>query len=131
MRDHLGAVVLIVRPGLAGRPLPKCLEDVRHSPDGFEWGYAGSGPAQLAFALLADATDKQTAHALYMRYKDLQIAALPHAGWTLSQGEIEEWVHDVQLNCEHAWGGLLNEMPSFARCYYCGITTNLATEEQP
>jgi hypothetical protein len=25
-----------------------------HSPDGFEYGYAGSGPAQLALALLAD-----------------------------------------------------------------------------
>jgi hypothetical protein len=26
-----------------------------HSPTGFEWGYAGSGPAQLALALLLDA----------------------------------------------------------------------------
>jgi len=26
-----------------------------HSPDGFEWGYAGSGPAQLALAILLDA----------------------------------------------------------------------------
>ena len=25
-----------------------------HSPDGFEWGYYGSGPAQLALALLCD-----------------------------------------------------------------------------
>ena len=25
-----------------------------HSPDGFEWGYCGSGPAQLALAILAD-----------------------------------------------------------------------------
>ena len=25
-----------------------------HSPDGFEYGYAGSGPAQLALAILAD-----------------------------------------------------------------------------
>ena len=30
--------------------------DIRnHSPDGFEWGYGGSGPAQLALAILADA----------------------------------------------------------------------------
>ena len=26
-----------------------------HSPDGFNWGYGGSGPAQLALALLLDA----------------------------------------------------------------------------
>ena len=27
---------------------------VNHSPDGFEWGYTGSGPAQLALAILCD-----------------------------------------------------------------------------
>ena len=26
-----------------------------HSPDGFNWGYAGSGPAQLALAILLHA----------------------------------------------------------------------------
>lgn len=31
-----------------------------HSPDGFEWGYAGSGPSQLALAILLDFTgDKE------------------------------------------------------------------------
>src|SRR5262245_55620958 len=28
-----------------------------HSPDGFAWGYGGSGPAQLALAILLDALD--------------------------------------------------------------------------
>lgn len=27
-----------------------------HSPDGFNWGYGGSGPAQLALAMLYEAT---------------------------------------------------------------------------
>jgi hypothetical protein len=27
---------------------------LRNSPTGFGWGYGGSGPAQLALALLAD-----------------------------------------------------------------------------
>ena len=30
------------------------LDLANHSPDGFEYGYAGSGPAQLALAILAD-----------------------------------------------------------------------------
>src|SRR5215469_11969326 len=30
------------------------LELVNHSPSGFDWGPGGSGPAQLALALLAD-----------------------------------------------------------------------------
>jgi Family of unknown function (DUF6166) len=35
-------------------PLPLHLEIRNHSPTGFGWGYRGSGPAQLALALLAD-----------------------------------------------------------------------------
>lgn len=35
-------------------PLPLRLEIRSHSPTGFEWGYGGSGPAQLALAILAD-----------------------------------------------------------------------------
>jgi hypothetical protein len=36
------------------RPLTPRLDLWNHSPTGFEWGYGGSGPAQLALALLAD-----------------------------------------------------------------------------
>jgi len=36
------------------RPLNPRLDLWNHSPTGFEWGYGGSGPAQLALALLAD-----------------------------------------------------------------------------
>ena len=32
----------------------------RHSPNGFGWGYGGSGPAQLALAILLRATDRKT-----------------------------------------------------------------------
>lgn len=35
-------------------PLNPRFDAVNHSPDGFEWGYGGSGPSQLAFAMLAD-----------------------------------------------------------------------------
>jgi len=37
----------------------RSLELVNHSPSGFEWGYGGSGPAQLALALLLDYTDDE------------------------------------------------------------------------
>lgn len=36
-----------------GRPLELRLDLCNHSPTGFEWGYGGSGPAQLALAILA------------------------------------------------------------------------------
>lgn len=37
------------------KPLNARFDLDNHSPNGFEWGYAGSGPAQLALAILADA----------------------------------------------------------------------------
>lgn len=37
-----------------GEPLDPRNDLMNHSPDGFEYGYGGSGPAQLALALLAD-----------------------------------------------------------------------------
>ena len=36
------------------RDLPLRLDIFSHSPSGFEWGYLGSGPAQLALAILCD-----------------------------------------------------------------------------
>jgi hypothetical protein len=36
------------------KPLDPGFAYLRHSPNGFAWGYLGSGPAQLAFAILLD-----------------------------------------------------------------------------
>ena len=61
-----------------------------HSPDGFEWGYGGSGPAQLALALLADCLkDDRQALTLYQDFKAKIVSALPRDGWTLNDGEIK------------------------------------------
>ena len=45
---------------LAGGRLNACesLAIARHSPDGFGWGDGGSGPAQLALAILLRATTR-------------------------------------------------------------------------
>jgi hypothetical protein len=73
-----------------GRPLNPRLDLRNHSPTGFEWGYCGSGPAQLALAILADhfGNDHQ-ALAIYQVFKDAVIAGLPEPGWTLSSEQIE------------------------------------------
>ena len=52
-------------------------EVINHSPDGFEWGYSGSGPAQLALALLLRFTDKETAIQFHQRFKHDFIQDLP------------------------------------------------------
>ena len=64
-----------------GQPLNPRLDLWNHSLTGFEWGYAGSGPAQLALALLADCLSDE---------QDAVVAGLPYAGWTLTEEEILE-----------------------------------------
>lgn len=45
-------------------PLNPRTDLFNHSPNGFEWGYGGSGPAQLALAILADHLASQPAQIL-------------------------------------------------------------------
>jgi hypothetical protein len=55
----------------------KSLKMFRHSPDGFNWGYHGSGPAQLALAILIELVDTGTAVRWYQSFKNGFIAKLP------------------------------------------------------
>jgi hypothetical protein len=76
-----------------GVPLNPRFDLWNHSPTGFEWGYAGSGPAQLALALLADCLgDDDEAVSLHQDFKAAVVAGLPHVGWTFTQAEIRETV---------------------------------------
>lgn len=72
---------------------PKASQQIRnHSPDGFEWGYAGSGPSQLALAILLDATeDKEVASKHYMRFK-FDFVAKWGEEWRIDAQQISEWL---------------------------------------
>ena len=59
------------------------------SPSGFEWGYGGSGPAQLAIAILAHAYDDEFAIDRYQRFKREFVAELPKSGWTLTKQDLD------------------------------------------
>lgn len=65
------------RVELDGKPLdPGPSQRVfNHSPDGFAWGYGGSGPAQLALALLlAAGIPAETATRLHQGFKNDHVA---------------------------------------------------------
>jgi hypothetical protein len=80
-----------------GRPLNPRLDLWNHSPTGFEWGYCGSGPAQLALAILADHLgDDEQALNLHQRFKWQTIAELPRKHWTLTSREIDEAVQRIR-----------------------------------
>lgn len=57
------------------RLLPKRLDLATHSPSGFSWGYGGSGPAQLALAISADAMGDEWALEHYQEVKNELVAA--------------------------------------------------------
>src|SRR6056297_3878721 len=72
----------------------RSLELANHSPSGFEWGYGGSGPAQLALALLLDYTDdEEVALAEYKAFATEVVSQLECAGpnerWRLTGSRIE------------------------------------------
>lgn len=69
---------------------------VNHS-SGFHCGYYGSGPAQLAFALIADATNTDAAHRTYIAFKNDVVSQLDEEGWVLTRQFVCDWVADRQL----------------------------------
>lgn len=85
-RDEVG----VAQVEADGKPLDPRLDLDNHSPTGFEWGYGGSGPAQLALAMLADAlVDPNLALRLHQSFKWRVIAALPrYREWRMSSVEV-------------------------------------------
>jgi hypothetical protein len=75
-----------------GRPLNPRLDLWNHSPSGFEWGYPGSGPAQLALALLTDCLGDEEAVEWHSDFKAAVVAGLPYKGWTLTDENIRDTV---------------------------------------
>ena len=85
--------------------LPLRLDLADYSPTGFEWGYGGSGPAQLALALLADALgDEAQALELQQAFKWEVVAALPEAQWQLSEHDVQEAARRLTAAAEEVWG---------------------------
>ena len=60
---------------------------MNHSPDGFNWGYGGSGPAQLALAIVLKITGKATG---YQEFKNLYIATREKDDFIIPL-DITEW----------------------------------------
>lgn len=69
-----------------------------HAPE-FEWGYAGSGPSQLALAILYDALgSEKLALDHYPDFKHEFIASADyHDGFAILESQIAQWI-EQQLN---------------------------------
>ncbi len=103
VRDENGnCKVWVQRKGKARRPLPKRLNVMNHSPAGFEWGYSGSGPAQLALAILIDHDPQKGSEWAVRRhqfFKQKIIAALPReADWKLTPEDIQRAIDAIDAH---------------------------------
>ncbi|WP_408960765.1 DUF6166 domain-containing protein [Natrinema sp. 74] len=93
-----GRAIVEKRPGEERLTPERSLGLANHSPSGFEWGYGGSGPAQLALALLLDYTDdEEVALAHYTEFKTEVVSQLdcsdPDGCWRLTGNDIDAVLH--------------------------------------
>lgn len=81
-----------------GQPLNPCFPMCNHSPTGFSWGYGGSGPAQLAFALAMHRLQNTThAQRLYQLLKLGIVARLPfNQDWSLTTDQLDEGIRRAE-----------------------------------
>jgi hypothetical protein len=92
--DRIDGGVVVTRNAQILRPYDS-QQLLNHSPDGFNWGYSGSGPAQLALALLLDATgDPGIALTQHQNFKRAVVADFGDE-WEITQEEIITWVNSL------------------------------------
>jgi Family of unknown function (DUF6166) len=88
--------VTVHQQGKQPRPLDPRF-DLRRHADGFNWGYSGSGPAQLALALAADALgDDDLARNVYQKLKFKLLGRLPKDGWALTEQQVRQVIQEIQ-----------------------------------
>lgn len=83
---------IILRRDLTGHISTNVIRKyVVHSPTGFEWGYGGSGPADLAFNILAMFIPDYWAWVYHQDFKWEFIAQMPKEGDVISMWKIIFW----------------------------------------
>lgn len=77
---------------------------VFHSPTGLEWGYGGSGPADLALSILCDYFDEPRVKEkfegtmswrLHQPFKRTFVGSFDREKWELTEVEIDRWIAEV------------------------------------
>jgi hypothetical protein len=64
-----------------------------HSPDGFDWGYGGSGPSDLALNIMLMFLDKMNAFKVYQDFKATFITNIPFEGGNILRRDIDNFLN--------------------------------------
>lgn len=90
-----GSALVTVVDGEKEIPLPPRNDLWNHSPDGFNFGYSGSGPAQLALAILAHhLKDDDRAVRLHQWFKRTFITTVDGDEFEITSERIDEWLRE-------------------------------------
>jgi hypothetical protein len=97
--------VFVVRDGQV-RFLKPRNDLMDHSPDGLSWGYAGSGPTQLALAMLMEVFDDwERVRPIYQHFKDHLVARIPqNTNWTADGADVMALA--LAIECHYQLGAL-------------------------
>jgi len=90
-RTASGVTVLVDGAPLAPRT------ELRDFRAAFEWGYEGSGPSQLALAILADHAGPQAALGGWKAFMQTTVAELEGDEWRLTSDEIKQREESVTI----------------------------------
>ena len=84
---------------IEGKSVKRLRHVCRHSPDGFEWGYGGSGPSDLALSIMTDYFARQgfldstiRADSCYQDFKWAFIADAKGEVLSIYEDQIREWL---------------------------------------
>lgn len=91
-------VSVVPAEGPAYRLDPR-LDVANKSPTGFAWGYGGSGPAQLALAILCDCAgpERATVRGRFQEFKAAFVARWPKdRGWEMPEAVVLAWLLDKE-----------------------------------
>ena len=79
-----------------GQPLDPRLDLRAFSAEGFEWGYDGAGPRQLALAIVADHFgDPGVALAHHDRFRLNFVVALREDSWSITTRDVDRALSEV------------------------------------
>lgn len=93
--ERIGSRVLV---RVDDEPLCPRLDLCPYSANGFDWGYRGSGAAQLALAILADhlRSDENRALAQHQGFKERVIAQLGSDRWTMTDRDVDDLLATIE-----------------------------------